>query len=189
VNAQIELGAMGAIAAALDGIDDAETRSRVLRWAAEHYGVALPGVKRIDGAVTPPVDVQDPPRQVGRASSSEPTFGDFVDLFDAVDPKTDIDKALTAAYWLQVVSKQPSWQSLRLNNLLKDTGHGLPNVTSTLSSAQAKKPALVRQMSKNGKAAQAWKTYKLTTTGVAHIRGKLGLSGAVPAALVDNGED
>src|SRR4051794_37618163 len=141
MSVQTELGAMGTIASALDGIDDDETRSRVLRWAAERYGVSLPPPpKRVDGIEPPQVDPPDRQRQTGRTNSSEPVFNDFVDLFDAVDPKTEIDKALTAAYWLQVISKQSSWQSLRVNNLLKDTGHGLPNVTATLRTAQGRKP-------------------------------------------------
>jgi hypothetical protein len=120
---------------------------------------------------------------------TEPVFDQFVDLFDAIDPKSDVDKALTAAYWLQVVSNQPSWQSLRVNNLLKDMGHGVGNVTSALRTAQERKPALVRQVHKSGRAAQSWKTYKLTTSGISHVRRKLGLTLAVPAALQDHGED
>ena len=104
-----------------------------------------------------------PPRAAEARDASERSFEHFVDLFDAVDPKSDVDKALTGAYWLQVVSKQDSWQSLRVNNLLKDMGHGVANVTSALRTAQERKPALVRQVNKSGRSQQSWKTYKLTT--------------------------
>jgi hypothetical protein len=102
---------------------------------------------------------------------------------------TDFDRVLVAAYWLQGCAKQASWGGLQVNNLLKDLGHGVRNVTTALNSAQKHKPALVRQMSKSGKSQQARKTYKLTTAGVTRVRKKLGLSGAIPTALADNGGD
>lgn len=181
-----EIEAMSTIASALGGL---ETRARVLRWAAERYGAAVVQPRRPEPGGFATTEATDRQRQIGGSATPDPVFTDFVDLFDAVDPKTDAEKALTAAYWLQVVSKQPSWQSLRVNNLLKDMGHGPANITATLRKIQSSKPALVRQVAKSGKAQQAWKTYKLTTSGVAYVRDKLGLSGSVPAALVDNGDE
>jgi hypothetical protein len=187
-----EIAAMSQVVAALDsgGLDD-DARMRVLRWAADRYGVSIaPTMPVRASAASSDGLVEDKPSRIPDVrDASEPVFEQFVDLFDAVDPKSDVDKALTAAYWLQVVSKQPSWQSLRVNNLLKDMGHGVPNVTSALRSAQQRKPALVRQVAKSGRAAQSWKTYKLTTSGVAHVRRGLGLSAAVPVAMQDQGED
>jgi len=188
-----EIEAMGQVVAALEKLDhDHEGLGRVLRWAAARYGVLL------DGPVPPARSQADQPEQVfdqqasrgvDTRAAAEPIFEDFVDLFDAVDPRSDVDKALTGAYWLQVVSKQPSWQSLRVNNLLKETGHGVTNVTAALRGAQGRKPALVRQVRKNSKSPQSWKTYKLTTSGVSYMRRKLGLNNAVPTALQDHGED
>jgi hypothetical protein len=187
-----EIEAMSQVVAALGsvGLDD-DARVRVLRWAAERYGVSIaPAVSVRPSAVMSDGPAEDKPSRVpDTRDASEPIFEQFVDLFDAVDPKTDVDKALTAAYWLQIVSKQPSWQSLRVNNLLKDMGHGVGNVTSALKSAQERRPALVRQVAKSGRAAQSWKTYKLTTSGVAHVRRRLGLPQAVPVAMQDHGED
>jgi hypothetical protein len=187
-----EIEAMSQVVAALGGSDlDDDARVRVLRWAADRYGVSVapvaslkPGTRAPDG-----LGEDKSPRAPETRDTGEPIFEQFVDLFDAVDPKSDVDKALTAAYWLQVVSKQPSWQSLRVNNLLKDMGHGVANVTSALRSAQDRKPALVRQVAKSGRAAQSWKTYKLTTSGVSYVRRKLGLNQAVPSAMQDQGED
>ena len=193
-----EIEAMSQVVAALDGVGlDNDARVRVLQWAAARYGVSIvPTVPAKPTAAMPEVEIEEKPSRVPDVRDvrdvrdvSEPVFEQFVDLFDAVDPKTDVDKALTAAYWLQVVSKQPSWQSLRVNNLLKDMGHGVGNVTSALKSAQERKPALVRQVAKSGRTAQAWKTYKLTTSGVSHVRRMLGLPQAVPVALQDRGEE
>jgi hypothetical protein len=191
-----EIEVMSVLVAALDKLDDDhDKRARVLRWAADRYGVSLaapPAPAKQDGAGSSLDTLSNPSQRVAEPTPravSERSFDDFVDLFDAVDPRTDVEKALTGAYWLQVISGQPTWQSLRVNNLLKDTGHGVANVTSALRVAQNRKPALVRQVHKSGKSVQSWKTYKLTTSGVAYMRRKLGLTGSVPSSLSDNGEE
>jgi hypothetical protein len=190
-----EIEAMAQVATALDKLAD-DARARVLRWAADRYGA--PAVTAIPAKIstgTPDWPLEDKQPRAAEVRDApvrdapEQTFDHFVDLFDAVDPKSDVDKALTGAYWLQVVSKQDSWQSLRVNNLLKDMGHGVANVTSALRTAQERKPALVRQVHKSGRSQQSWKTYKLTTSGVSHIRRRLGLSQAVPTALQDRDDD
>jgi hypothetical protein len=188
-----EIEAMSQVAMALDNLAE-DARGRVLRWAADRYGATIAtttlvrdGQARMTGLEAV---LEDKPSRVPEVrDASERSFEHFVDLFDAVDPKSDVDKALTGAYWLQVVSKQDSWQSLRVNNLLKDMGHGVANVTSALRTAQERKPALVRQVHKSGKSQQSWKTYKLTTSGVALMRRRLGMTQAVPTALQDHGDD
>ena len=193
-----EILAMSEVAAALDKLDDDSKRARVLRWATDRYGVTTtwpqipatnvtPSVQSLVDALkhntSPKID-----ELLMHTERLDPAFVDFVDLFDAVDPKTDVDKALTGAYWLQVVGGDESWQSLRVNNLLKDTGNGVANVTSALRSAQERKPALVRQVRKSGKSAQAWKQYRLTTAGVSYMRRKLGLTQNGPTPLQDDDE-
>src|SRR5690348_12573011 len=158
-----EIEAMSQVAAALDSLAD-DARARVLRWAADRYGaqiatVAMPNSGRSSVGARDGIPEERPQRTAEARDATERSFDDFVDLFDAVDPKSDVDKALTGAYWLQVISKQDSWQSLRVNNLLKDMGHGVGNVTSALRTAQERKPALVRQVHKSGRSPQAWKTY------------------------------
>jgi hypothetical protein len=169
-----EISAMRTVATALGDLEDEAVRGRVLRWAAEHFGITVPQKVDQDGrpaTATKEMDGNHPSRSAG---FEQPNYQEFVDLFDAVDPTNDVDKALTAAFWLQMIEEQSSWQAQPVNNLLKDTGHGITNVTSALQAAQDRKPALVRQMAKAGKAQQARKTYKLTSAGVGHIRAKLG---------------
>jgi hypothetical protein len=182
--ADLEIEIMALVVAALDKLDsDHDSRARVLRWAVERYGVSLPtgpepALLRAAPPEVPDFDAhfqsQANQRTDLRDVLPEPSFEGFVDLLDAVDPKSHVDKALTAAYWLQVINNQPSWQSLGLTNLLKDTGHWIANMTSTLGSAQDRRPALVSRVHKSGRAAVSWKTYRLTAFGVSYIRHKLG---------------
>ncbi|MGJ5826959.1 hypothetical protein [Streptomyces ossamyceticus] len=181
-----EIQAMTSVVSALNGLEDDATRARVLRWAAERFAISVPVPNTAVIVSDSTVNDDGRKRTKSPAVPTDPVFDDFVDLFDAVDPKTELDKVLTGAYWLQAVNAQPSWQSAKVNNLLKDTGHGVSNITKSLTAAQKKSPALVRQMAKSGRAAQSWKTYKLTTSGIAYIRNKLGLTGAVPVVLADD---
>jgi len=184
-----ELEAIGSITAALAQLEDDQARARVLRYANERFGA----LSREEHRSLRPAQEQEhaagaPPRQLSVAPA-DPAFAEFADLFDAADPASDLDKTMTGAYWIQCCEGAGSWGSYRVNNLLKDMGHGVGNVTRALTSAQSHKPALVRQTAKSGRSQQARKTYKLTTAGVKYVREKLGLSGTVPAALADRGED
>jgi hypothetical protein len=182
-----ELAAIGVITDALGQLEDEQARTRVLRYANERFGIVGQGPHRTQHM--PPVSEQSGGTQRARAEVAEPDFAVFVDLFDAVNPATDVDRALVAGYWLQCCRNQSSWGGQEANNLLKDMGHGIRNITTATTSAQRHKPALIRQVSKTGKAQQARKSYKLTTAGVERVRNMIGLAGAVPAALADNGEE
>lgn len=152
-----ELAAMSTIVGALDSLSD-EVRSRVLLWAAGRYGVApaASGTHRQGQQETPQDELRNSSRR----------FEDFADLFDRADPETEVDRALVAGYWFQVVQGENELDAQALNNALKDMGHGITNITRALTTAQAAKPALVRQIQKSGKTQQARKKYRLTTQGI-----------------------
>jgi hypothetical protein len=124
-----------------------------------------------------------------RVETSEQNFDTFVELFDKVNPATNVDKAVVAGYWLQCCIRQASWTGQQANDLLKNVGHPVGNITTATTNAQKQRPALIRQASKTGKAQQGRKTYILTPPGVARVRGMLGLSGSVAPALADNGDE
>src|SRR5215218_3810945 len=110
-----EVEAMGAVARALDGLEP-EQQGRVLRWAADRYSVTLGG-RKIGGAG-------------GNSGSGSETdasqFSDLSDLFGAVAPATDEDRALVIAYWFQELQdeKQPNVSGAQVNKELKHLGHG-----------------------------------------------------------------
>jgi hypothetical protein len=157
-----ELGAMQAISRALAPLDESE-RGRVLTWAASRFGVTLSrhgGAKASD--------------QVDEDAGDSPEYPEFVDLYDAANPRTDVERAAVAAYWFQVVQGAPSFQSQGLNDALKNLGYPIKNITDALSSLQSRRPAQVRQVTKSGSTRQARKTYKLTTAGENAVRTMLG---------------
>lgn len=166
---------------------DAETRSRVLRWAVEKFGISAPMVSGPVGtgnmgrpspealAVGPQVvaEITDAPRAVIRSTVLPETYEHLAELFDAVAPDTVMDKALAAAYWVQVIQGQESWPSAILNKGLKDMGHAIPAINRALDNAMSRRPSLVIQLKKAGTTQQGRKVYKLTTEGVKYIRARI----------------
>jgi hypothetical protein len=154
-----ELNTMSTIAKTLSGLPDNESRVRVLRWVTEKLGLGLSSAAILD-------QEEDTAQPSGNMQQG---FDIFADLLDEVSPLNDVEKALTGAYWFQAIQNNPSWNSYQVNDILKDTGQGIGNVTRALDNAEARNPALVRQIEKSGKSKQARKTYKLTTSGIEFI--------------------
>ncbi len=162
-----EIAAMSAVAGALRGLEE-ESQVRVLRWAADRYG--LKNIKIGGGSAGAGADDDGDSRGGG---SGDATYASIDELFESGVAKTNMQKALLAAYWFQVVQGGTGFQSYTLNTALKDLGIGIPNITDALSSAEGQKPALVMQTSKSGKSRQARKTYKLTSAGVKSVEAVL----------------
>lgn len=174
-----EIDAMAALSVAFDPLDD-EARRRVLRWAADRYGLGVqvhaPAAAAAAGQNSAPTE------RAGRASEAQEGNGDetpsegtpspgspwehFADLYNAAAPKSNAEKALVAGYWFQKVCAQPSFVSQQLNTELKNLGHKIDRINVALDSNINLKPALVLQLRKSGNTAQARKTYKLTVEGL-----------------------
>lgn len=174
-----EIDAMSAVATALGDLEE-DQQSRVLRWAAERYGVALgKGSSRGDdvrGGGEAGSDVTDEVTE-DEITAEDPDFKDFGDLFAAADPKSNDDKALVAAYWRQVHEGDEKWQSTSLQKDLRNLGHAIPNITDALTSNIRKRPQRVIQLQKAGSSRQARKTYKVTREGLVYVQGMLGHGG------------
>jgi hypothetical protein len=170
-----EIQAMSTVATALADLEE-DARGRVLRWAAERYGVTMPkdgrhgGGSINDGGGGHNGAARIPEEEIARES---PTFEHFAELFAMAQPKSDADKALVAAYWVQVHEGQSQWQSRRLTTELKNLGHSLSNITNALTADMNRKPQLVIQLKKSGSAKQANKTYKVTHEGIVYVQGML----------------
>jgi hypothetical protein len=170
-----EIDAMSAVATALADLDE-DAQGRVLRWTAERYGVTLPGQGgRAGGSGGASEDDYEDAGDVSEEEIADeaPTYEHFAELFAAASPKSNDDKALVAAYWVQVHEGNATWGSRLLNAELKHLGHSIPNITDALTSNIRKKPQRVIQLRKSSSAKQANKTYKVTNEGLVYVQGML----------------
>jgi hypothetical protein len=186
IMSDLEVEAIAAISNTFSPLD-AETRSRVLRWAVEKFGISAPmvstpagtgttGRPTLEAARTGPqvvAEITDAPHTVIRSTVLPPTYEHLAELFDAVAPGTVMDKALAAAYWVQIIQGQDSWPSATLNKGLKDMGHAIPAIHKALATAMSRRPSLVIQLKKTGAAQQGRKVYKLTTEGVKYVHARI----------------
>jgi len=150
-----ELNAMNALVEALGQLDEG-VRERVLRWAADRYGVKRAGGRGIPAEPTGDLE--------------ESSYQDVASLFDAADPQTDTDRALAVGYWFQQCKGQQELDAQAINNELKNMGHGIANITDALTRLAGRKPAAVRQIQKKGTTKQARKRYRLTTAGIETVK-------------------
>ena len=92
-------------------------------------------------------------------------FQEFHQLYDATLPRTGPERALIAAYWLQVNQENEEWDSFQINKELKNFGIPSSNITRDLDVLVRRIPRWVHQTRKEGTSQQARKTYTLTTEG------------------------
>lgn len=176
-----EIEALGKVVDALGPLEE-EEQGRIIRWAAERYGVAL-----VNGRA--PLEAEDATRASRRDmdndteaedarddgdGSGPKTFEDFADLYDATSPTTDVEKVLVAGYWTQVVMGKPTFGSRELNKELKDLGHAVGAINKAMTSNMNKKPALIIQVSRGGSSPQAQKKYKVSEAGKKWVQERLG---------------
>lgn len=95
---------------------------------------------------------------------------DFATLFDATQPHTDAERALIAAYWVQIALGVEEFDSQKINTELKNLGHPIANITGALANLSARRPSLVLQTRKIGHARQARKRFKLTNAGIRRVQ-------------------
>jgi hypothetical protein len=150
-----ETQAIGQIATIVGSLEE-DQRGRVIRYILDRFNI-------VDGSKPPKIAANTAHPEPQAEASAE--FEDFASLVDAAGPKTDVQRALVAGYWLQVCGKAQSFDAQSANTELKHLGHASANITVALSALIDQKPALVLQLRKSGNTKQARKSYKLTETG------------------------
>jgi len=161
-----EIDAMSNIAAAIEPLEP-EARERVLRWVADRFELDLGATTR--KYAKPGANPLAEHEEVRRSDDADGEYEHLGDLYDAASPRSDADKALVAALWLQKYEGQDSLESQPVNTALKHLGHGIGNITRAFTALKGTKPALVIQLEKQGKTKQARKRYKVTRAGEAHV--------------------
>ena len=175
---EAEIEAITHVASALANLSD-EERGRVLRWAADKYGVAVgngrsrgvDGDEADDDEDDPDADAE---HEHGSARTGR-TFEHFAELYDAVGPSSDPERVLVAGYWMQVIEGKVPFGSQQVNDLLKELGHRVGSVNKAMARNMDKKPALILQVGRgSGNARQVRKKYKLSEAGPKWVREALG---------------
>jgi hypothetical protein len=136
--------------------------ARVLRWVADRHAVSGLFESGRDGVAIENISA-------AKTSSSAGAFKDIAEFFYAVNPTTDAERALIVGYWLQEFQNELSLDAQKVNSELKQLGHGVTNITTALSNLIDRKPRLVIQISKSGKARQSRKKYRLTAEGIRRV--------------------
>jgi hypothetical protein len=175
--ADAEIEAMGKVVDALGNLEE-EERGRVLRWAAERYGVTVPKL-HVDQDNQVDEDYEDDLDNGGEVDESRGggaqslKFEDFAELYDAVGPQTDPERVVVASYWTQIHQNKATFGSQELNILLKNLGHGVGTINKAMTANINKKPALILQITRGGSTQQARKKYKLTEAGKKWVLARL----------------
>jgi hypothetical protein len=153
VSADIQIEAMGKVAAALDPLDETAV-NRVIRWAADRYAIR-------DAAISASE------QSLSGTSPEASVPSDIHELFGQAGPlHSDQERVLLAALWFQEYGGVDSFTSQQVNNELKQMGFGVANITAALTRLMGQRPALAQQVSKSGRAQQARKRYRLTRAGM-----------------------
>lgn len=159
-----EIEAMKKVAEALMPLNG-EAQTRVLSWAVSRFS---------NEAVLIPMDSrktnQDPNRGNPDQVEQNSNFASFAELIENVDLKSNSDRALFAAYWIQEIQKEDSFDGRSINKLLKEHGIDVSNVTNALASLINTKPRQAMQAGKKGKFE---KLYRLTTEGKKEVMRRL----------------
>ena len=168
-NEEVERGNLTAMEAfqkvykILESLEE-ETRERVFASVATMLGIGGSAARLF----TPPKIEEMPGGKDEGEENDEDSFeyDSFAELYATANPNLNHEKALVAAYWIQVCQGAENFSGFLINKELTNLGHRLPNVTNALSSLINMKPQLVLQLKKTGKTPQARKTYKLSKSGI-----------------------
>jgi hypothetical protein len=161
-----EVQAIATISRALKQLSP-DTRRRVIDWAAAKYGTSNTSERSIgerESAVAagPAARLADN----GSTGVDPESYEDFGALFDAVQADTDLERTLTACYWVQVRLKKNPFLSQDANTLLKNLGHQVKDITVPFDAMRRQRPSLVIQLKKEGSHQQSRKQYRLTPSGI-----------------------
>ena len=162
-----EIQAIVAVNTALKGLTE-EERFRVIQWLANKYVTNQTPVQLTPRPVAGNAILPDAVEDGDEADKSEEqAFETFADMLDVSGADKPADRALVAAYWIQVVLGEASWKTSQLNAILKETGHFIERMDSASKSLLESKPAKAIQVAKASTASGlGHKTLKLTTHGV-----------------------
>lgn len=175
-------------------------RKRVAAWLsayAEEGAVAAAGAATLAAAAPAPAQMPVSAASMGDASAAgygaygeegewddegwddaepEPAadpMESFPALFSAVAPKTNGQKAVVAAYWLERHDGLESWTTHNVNKQLQQLGTKVGSLSIVLSNETKSKSPKVAMLDKQGASMQARKSFVLTQAGIDYVEDRL----------------
>ena len=156
-----ELEIMSQVVRLLEPLDD-NARTRAVGWIISALGIK--GLVQSSSAPNGGSLIQ---------KQTDLAYSTFAELFHAAGPKSDRERALVAACWIQSTSGVDQFASQQVNTELKHVGYGVGNITDALGQLIGDKPSLVIHLTKSGQSKQARKTYKVTDAGIRYVNSML----------------
>jgi hypothetical protein len=170
---------INAIEASYTAIKDLEedAKVRVIKWIISKFSLQA----SFNAAVNPANKTKEATPQfvetLPKNNSALSSFTHLSELFSQAEPKTDVERALVVAAFMQEVQQQPELTSRLINDELKHMGYAASNITATISLLISKRPNLMIQTRKEGKSQQAQKKYRVTTEGLKFVNEMLNSAG------------
>jgi hypothetical protein len=164
----VELEVMQGVAAELKKLEgEVPPTRRVLEWAVSRF---LPELRIVTYTPASAEDVAvTPGKGISMPSGEAKQWDSLPELFSAVTPSSDPERALVVAYWMQKVQGDQDFDGFSVNKELRHLGYAASNITSALTQLIVRKPALVLQTHKSGSSKQARKRYRLTNEGLRSV--------------------
>src|SRR4029077_16455219 len=144
-----------------------DEQERILRWAFARYSLDVIPLSKQQGTPKAPEQAREDNADRAAQESSHQTLAEFM---SAANPRTDVERALVVAHWLQEKDGHAQLSAQAVNKEMKHLGHGVKNITSALTSLMNEKPQRVVQLKKSGTTKQARKLYKVTEAGKSSVR-------------------
>jgi len=161
-----EVKAMAIVDDALKSLEPGE-QERILGWAFARYCPNVIPQSKQPGTRKEPAQAREDNADGAAQESSHETLAEFM---SAANPRTDVERALLVAHWLQEKGGHTQLSAQAINKEMKHLGHGVKNITSALTSLMNENPQRVVQLKKSGTTKQARKLYKVTEAGKSSVR-------------------
>lgn len=156
-----EIKAMNDCHEAIKHLDES-VRNRVIRWLSSKFSTEK---------LEDPFKKHD--QNTNKINDTVVDIGSYEtvdEIFTKINPQTDADKVLVIAAFLQEKFKKQELTGWEINKELTRLGHGVNNVTQSVTQLINKQPNLMIQTRKEGKTKQAKKKYKVTSEGVKAVQ-------------------
>ena len=155
----LELKAMQITYSAIKGLDD-DAKKRLIDWLIGKFSL---GVKKEIAQNFVSNDLRTENYNDIHEILSRSV--QIAEIFGQLEPKTDSEKVLIVAAFLQENQGLAELTSRQINDELKHLGHGVSNITTSIGMLINKRPNMMIQTRKEGKSQQAQKKYKVTAEG------------------------